>query len=132
MLIRVVSTHNTDGNPQRGWVATTAMGQFLRFIDEGYAGETEPIKGYDDGVSLTINVTPKEYKRLKNLRGIDYKGNGKPAPSYEYEIQGNYGYGQGYERLTTEATRAEALIQLKCYRENESVPLRIKRVEVSL
>ena len=52
------------------------------------------------------------------------------APAYEYEIQGNYGYGQGYECLTTEATSAEALAQLKCYRENESVPLRIKRVKV--
>lgn len=127
MLIRVVSTHNTDGNPQQGWIATTTAGQFLRFIDEGFDGPSA-IDGYDDGVSLTINITPKEYKRIKGLRGIDYKGNGVPAPEYEYEIQGNYGY--GWDMLTTEETLVDAHAQLKCYRENESIPLRVKRVKV--
>ena len=127
MLIRVVSTHNTDGNPQRGWVAVTAAGQFLRFIDEEHLG-SQAIKGYDDGESFPINISPKEYKRLKGLRGIDYKGNGVPAPEYEYEIQGNYGY--GWDMLTTEETLVDAHAQLKVYRENESVPLRIKRVKV--
>ena len=46
---------------------------------------------------------------------------------YEYEIQGNYGY--GFECLTTEATKTEAIAQLKTYRENESIPLRIKRIK---
>ena len=45
---------------------------------------------------------------------------------YEYEIQGNYGY--GWDLLTTEATLSEARIQLSTYRLNESIPLRIKRV----
>lgn len=36
---------------------------------------------------------------------------------YEYEIQGNYGY--GYETVTTEETRKEAFLRLKEYRENE-------------
>ncbi len=35
----------------------------------------------------------------------------------EYEIQGNYGY--GWDRVTTEETRAEALEQLEVYRKNE-------------
>jgi len=35
----------------------------------------------------------------------------------EYEIQGNYG--QGFECVTTEETRAAAKEQLKTYRENE-------------
>lgn len=48
---------------------------------------------------------------------------------YEYEIQGNYGY--GWDMLTTESTRAEALAQLATYRANESVPLRIQKVKVS-
>jgi hypothetical protein len=35
----------------------------------------------------------------------------------EYEIQGYYSY--GWESVTTEITRREAVEQLKCYRENE-------------
>jgi len=46
---------------------------------------------------------------------------------YEYEIQGNYGY--GWDLLTTEETKAEALTQLKTYQENEKIPLRIKKVK---
>jgi len=48
---------------------------------------------------------------------------------YEYEIQGNYG--DGWDMLTTEATRAEALAQLSTYRANEAIPLRIKKVKVA-
>jgi len=47
---------------------------------------------------------------------------------YEYELQGNYGY--GWDLLTTEETRADALAQLAKYRANEKIPLRIKRVKV--
>ena len=46
--------------------------------------------------------------------------------AYEYEIQGNYGY--GWDLLTTEETLSEARAQLSTYRANESIPLRIKRV----
>lgn len=46
---------------------------------------------------------------------------------YEYEIQGNYGY--GYECVTTEETKKEALARLKEYRENEpTYTFRIKKV----
>ena len=45
---------------------------------------------------------------------------------YEYEIQGNYGY--GWDLLTTEETMKEARAQLFTYRANEAIPLRIKRV----
>jgi len=47
---------------------------------------------------------------------------------YEYELQGNYGY--GWDLLTTEETRADALAQLAKYRANEKIPLKIKRVKV--
>jgi hypothetical protein len=47
---------------------------------------------------------------------------------YEYEIQGNYGY--GWDMLTIESTRADAVAQLATYRANESIPLRIKKVKV--
>ena len=48
---------------------------------------------------------------------------------YEYEIQGNYGY--GWDTLTTEETLSGAKDQLSTYRANERIPLRIKRVKVS-
>ena len=48
---------------------------------------------------------------------------------FEYEIQGNYGY--GWDCLTTEATMEEARAQKQCYDENEpNVPHRIKTVRV--
>ena len=34
-------------------------------------------------------------------------------------IQSNYGYGHGWEDTTEEETRAEAVAQVKCYRENQ-------------
>jgi len=49
--------------------------------------------------------------------------------NYEYEIQGNYGY--GWDLLTTEETLKEANAQLAIYRANERIPLRVKRVKVS-
>lgn len=36
----------------------------------------------------------------------------------EYIVQGNYGYGQGFEDECTEETRKEAKERLKEYREN--------------
>ena len=37
--------------------------------------------------------------------------------TYEWEVQGNYGH--GWEVVTTEVTAEDALIQVRCYRENE-------------
>lgn len=42
-------------------------------------------------------------------------------------VQGNYGYGHGWEDLTAEDTRKEALVRLREYRENESAPFRVIR-----
>ena len=47
--------------------------------------------------------------------------------NYEYEVQGNYGY--GWDCLTTESNMKDALVQLECYNENEpNVPHRIRKV----
>jgi hypothetical protein len=44
-----------------------------------------------------------------------------------YDIQGDYGYGHGWETLCAEETYREARAQVRCYRENEpGVPFRIK------
>lgn len=63
MLIKIATDNDTNGNPRRGWLRTTASGQVLGWIEEGYLGR-EAIDGYDDGESPTIYVKPREYKRL--------------------------------------------------------------------
>lgn len=51
--------------------------------------------------------------------------------NYEYELEGNYGY--GWDLLIVTDTKAKALEQKRCYQENESgVAYRIKRVKASV
>ena len=52
---------------------------------------------------------------------------------YEYDIQGDYGYGHGYETVTCEETLEAAKEMLECYQANEpGIPFRIKRVVVEV
>lgn len=47
---------------------------------------------------------------------------------YEFDIEGDYGC--GWELVTCEETRADALEMVRCYRENEpGRPFRIRRVK---
>ena len=70
MLIKVNAQNDTNGNPRRGWIRYDLDGRFLGFYPEGYddGGEVlrklkaEEAEGYP-----SINITPKEYKRLKGL-----------------------------------------------------------------
>lgn len=72
MLIKVNAQNTTSGNPQRGWIHYNHEGRFIKFYDEGYDDGGEElanlrkveIEGYP-----SINVTPKEYKRIKGLIG---------------------------------------------------------------
>jgi hypothetical protein len=41
------------------------------------------------------------------------------SETYEYVIQGDYGYGHGWEDLCAEETREEANARLREYNENE-------------
>jgi hypothetical protein len=66
MLIYIGTTNTTNGNPRRGWLRTTATGQPLGWIEEGYEGRSA-IDGYDDGESIKITVTPSEYTRIKSM-----------------------------------------------------------------
>jgi hypothetical protein len=66
MLIRIKTKNDINGNPRRGWLRTTSAGQVLGWIEEGYEGGAA-IRGYDDGESVAIIVTPSEYKRLRKL-----------------------------------------------------------------
>jgi len=66
MLVRIATTNDTSGNPRRGWLSVTSAGQPLRWIEEGYLG-TGAIAGIDDGETMTIQVQPAEYKRLRAM-----------------------------------------------------------------
>jgi hypothetical protein len=51
------------------------------------------------------------------------------VPNYDYEIQGDYGFGHGWEMVDCVSTPDDAEKALKIYDENEpGVPHRIKRV----
>lgn len=53
----------------------------------------------------------------------------------EYQIQGNYGYGHGFEEVTAENTYKEAKLRLREYRDNEpGVPFKMvcKRIRKEL
>ena len=70
MLIKVNAQNDTNGNPRRGWIHYSAEGRFLGFYPEGYddGGEVlrELRKATPEGYP-SVNITPKEYKRLKGL-----------------------------------------------------------------
>ena len=70
MLIKVNAQNDTNGSPRRGWIQYGIDGRFLGFYPEGYDDGGEILRelrinnheGYP-----SINITPKEYKRLKGL-----------------------------------------------------------------
>jgi hypothetical protein len=47
-----------------------------------------------------------------------------------YVVQGNYGYGDGWEDLCCSDVRSEARADLKAYRENDPNPTRLIRRRV--
>lgn len=51
------------------------------------------------------------------------------APGVDYEIQAKHGKEFGWETECTESTERDARKQLKVYRDNVSVPVRIKRIK---
>lgn len=50
----------------------------------------------------------------------------------EYEVQGNYGHGHGWEVETTETTRKEARARLREYQENGPGAYRIVKRRVPI
>lgn len=75
--------------------------------------------------------TAKDYERLAKHRGSTKAGSASAHARVrttrdEHVVQGNYGYGHGWEDLTAAETRKEALADLRSYRENElGVPFRL-------
>jgi hypothetical protein len=89
-----------------------------------------PATGYRAGSGWLYAPVPDSV--LIELTGLILKHmrDGK-RPAYDYEVQGFYP-GSGWETLTTEQTRGEALDRVKDYRANERglTGLRIKPVKV--
>lgn len=91
----------------------------------------EPCKvtGYRAGSAWLYSPVPDSV--LIELTGVilKHRSDGEPI-AYDYEVQGYYP-AHGWETLTTEQTRGEALARLKDYRANERglTGLRIKRVK---
>jgi hypothetical protein len=71
MIIKVNAENTTNGNPRRGWIHVSSGGQFLKFYDEGYdeGGKEfqELRKKESQELNFSLNITPKEYKRIKGL-----------------------------------------------------------------
>lgn len=70
MLIKINAENTRDGNPQRGWIHTDSHGRFLQFLDESYdngGAELRRLRKHVEPETLSINVTVKEYKRVKGL-----------------------------------------------------------------
>jgi len=87
------------------------------------------ITGYRAGSAWLYSPIPDSV--LIELTGLMIKHgrDGEPT-AYDYEVQGYYA-GHGWETLTTEQTRGEALLRVKEYRANERglTGLRIKRIK---
>ena len=87
------------------------------------------ITGYRAGSAWLYSPIPDSV--LIELTGlmIKHRRDGEPT-AYDYEVQGYYS-GHGWETLTTEQTRGEALLRVKDYRANERglTGLRVKRVK---
>lgn len=87
------------------------------------------VTGYKAGSAWLYAPIPDHV--LITLTGLIIKhGRDNNGPVYDYEVQGYYA-GHGWETLTTEQTREEALKRVKDYRDNERglTGLRVKRVK---
>jgi hypothetical protein len=70
MLVKVNAQNDANGNPRRGWIHLSAEGRFIAFYPEGYddGGEVmRELRKIESEAYPSLNITPKEYKRLKGL-----------------------------------------------------------------
>ena len=70
MLVKVNSENTASGNPRRGWIHLDNEGRFVKFYAEGYddgGKELQDLKKIEFESPLSLNITPKEYKRISNL-----------------------------------------------------------------
>jgi hypothetical protein len=69
MLIKVNAQNDVNGNPRRGWIQISAAGVFVAFYPEGNDDGGEQLRELRkiEGEAIAINITPKEYNRLRKL-----------------------------------------------------------------
>lgn len=76
IAVKISTTHDTNGNPRRGWLvymATEDMDtgrsigyDLIAFVDEGYAGNAALTRAYPLAVTIaSLEVTPREYREAK-------------------------------------------------------------------
>ncbi len=70
----LVSENTVNGNPRRLFVTYAADGRPVSVLDEGYAGT--PTECHDLIELPTINIQPKEYKRILGWDGRAMKNKG--------------------------------------------------------
>ena len=73
-------------------------------------------KRLENNISFEKEMFEKELSDLKA---------GKRKTINQYFVQGNYGYGDGFEDLTAHDTRSEAVLEKMVYQENENAPFRV-------
>lgn len=70
MLIRVIAENTTSGAPRRGWIHVNEEGRFVKFYPEGWddgGAELYELRKVTPTALPSLNITPKEYKRLMGL-----------------------------------------------------------------
>ena len=69
MAIKINAGSDSNGNPKRGWLVYTREGDFLGFIDEGYAGRRALTSLFPNAVRLAeIPLQPKTYREAMQDR----------------------------------------------------------------
>lgn len=83
-----------------------------------------------EGIGYRLKVIKKgpSYRALARAAALSKEGNPRTRKTRDvWVVQGNYGYGDGWEDVTAEETYREARQRLKEYRENEpQYPHRLK------
>jgi len=70
MLIKINTENDVNGNARRGWIHTASDGGFVAFIEEGHDNggvALRELRKTEPEAFPAVNVTPKEYKRIKKL-----------------------------------------------------------------
>jgi hypothetical protein len=64
--IKVETTHDTNGNPRRGWLVYERPGVCVDWVEEGYRGEL-PLRSVHGDVVVTVvlAIPPSEWRRIR-------------------------------------------------------------------
>ena len=64
--IKVETTHDTNGNPRRGWLVYERPGMCVDWIEEGYRGRPALTSVHGDiVVTAVLAIPPSEWRRIR-------------------------------------------------------------------